>query len=346
MKKPFKILCIDGGGIKGIFSAQVLAEFEEAFGSLTSEHFDLVCGTSTGGIIALGVAAGIPMKDVVKFYIENGPRIFAHKKKLWGYLEWPMILKQALAWSKYSDKELRKALKNVFKDKTIGQSQNLLCIPAFNITSSTPRIFKKDYGHLNQDDSKTFVEVALATSAAPTYFPIQEIDHVQYVDGGIYANNPVLVALTEAVFKGYWIKPLAEREGDDFDGVQILSISSCTLPSGDFARFKRRSFVRWIKTLFDAYGNGQSKSDLFFIEQIKSHLDFEVSIKRVENAPLSCIQAKKVSMDKVGKSSMSILQGLGSIVGNNAKNDEVVKQLYSEKKTIDVTKLKTEGYGK
>ena len=156
----------------------------------------------------------------------------------------------------------------------------------------------------------------------------------------------MLVALTEAVFKGYWIKPKAEREDDDFDGVQILSISSCVLPSGDFAHFKRRSFVRWIKTLFDAYSNGQSKSDLFFIDQIKSHLDFEVNITRVENAPLSSIQAKKVSMDKVGKSSMSILQGLGSIVGNNAKNNEVVKQLYSEKKTIDVTKFKTEENGK
>ena len=77
MKNPFKILCIDGGGIKGVFSAQVLAEFEEAFNTSTSEHFDLVCGTSTGGIIALGVAAGIPMKDVVQFYIDNGPLIFS-----------------------------------------------------------------------------------------------------------------------------------------------------------------------------------------------------------------------------------------------------------------------------
>ena len=68
MNRPFKILCIDGGGIKGLFSAQVLAEFEEAFKTNTSDHFDLVCGTSTGGIIALGVAAGIPMSQVVDFY--------------------------------------------------------------------------------------------------------------------------------------------------------------------------------------------------------------------------------------------------------------------------------------
>ena len=102
MKKPFKILCIDGGGIKGVYSAQVLAEFEDAFKSSTSEHFDLVCGTSTGGIIALGVAAGIPMKDVVQFYFDNGPKIFTQRWKIGKLGEWLFTLKQAIVRSKYS----------------------------------------------------------------------------------------------------------------------------------------------------------------------------------------------------------------------------------------------------
>ena len=335
IKKPFKILCIDGGGIKGLFSAQVLAEFEEAFGTLTSEHFDLVCGTSTGGIIALGVVGGIPMKDVVQFYMDYGPQIFAQQWKVSKLGEWLFKLKQALVKSKYSDKALRNALEKVFGAKKIGESQNLLCIPAFNITNSAPRIFKKDYGHLNQDDNKTFVEVALATTAAPTYFPIQEIDSVQYVDGGLYANNPVLVGLTEAVFKGYWIKPENKRGPEDFDGVQILSISSCKVPTGDYARCKKRSFVRWISTMFDAYGEGQSKSNDFFINAIKAHLDFEIEIKRVENEPISRIQAQKISLDKASKDSLTILKGIGSFVGNNAKNDEKITQLFKEKKTID-----------
>lgn len=67
-KKKFKILCIDGGGIKGLYSAQVLAKFEESFNARLSDHFDLICGTSTGGIIALGVSARIPMKNIVEFY--------------------------------------------------------------------------------------------------------------------------------------------------------------------------------------------------------------------------------------------------------------------------------------
>lgn len=86
MKKPFKILCIDGGGIKGLFSAQVLAKFEEVFSTNISDQFDLICGTSTGGIIALAASAKIPMSDVVSFYKDKGPLIFSEHKKgfFWG----------------------------------------------------------------------------------------------------------------------------------------------------------------------------------------------------------------------------------------------------------------------
>ena len=339
MNKPFKILCIDGGGIKGIYSAQVLAEFEEAFGTTISEHFDLVCGTSTGGIIALGVAGGIPMKNVVNFYIEHGPTIFAQGWKCGGVGDKIMTVKQALFTSKYSQKSLRKALQSVFGDKKIGESQNLLCIPAFNITNSSPRIFKKNYNLLNQDDEKTFVEVALATSAAPTYFPIQEIDNVQYIDGGVYANNPVMVGLIEAVYNGYWIKPEDKRGKDDYDGVQILSISSCILPSGDYAKRRRRSFLNWVPKLFDTYVDGQSKSYDYFIKQIKPHLDFEINITRVENQPLSSEQGKNISLDKAGKHSLKLLQGVGAITGNNAKTDPHVQYFFKEKKTVDISKL-------
>ena len=334
MQKPFKILCIDGGGIKGVFSAQVLAEFEEAFTTLTSKHFDLICGTSTGGIIALGVAGGIPMKKVVQFYVDNGPRIFAQRWKKYK-LGWLLTLKQTLIKSKYSDKILREALVEVFGEKKIKESQNLLCIPAFNITTSAPRIFKKDYKHLNQDDEKTFVDVALATTAAPTYFPVQEIDTVQYVDGGLYANNPILVGLAEAVFKGYFIKPKDKREAEDYDGVQLLSISSCNVPTGDYAKKKRRSFLNWKSTLFDAYGDGQSKSNIFFINQIKPHLDFDIEITRVENNPVSRIQAEKISLDKAGEDSLNILKSIGSITGNNAKNESAVINFFKENKTIN-----------
>ena len=107
-KHPFKILCIDGGGIKGLFSAQILAKFEEVYDTKISEQFDLICGTSTGGIIALAASANISMSDVVNFYKEKGPKIFAQKRKknlgkLW------LKIKQICYKGKYSNEELRKA---------------------------------------------------------------------------------------------------------------------------------------------------------------------------------------------------------------------------------------------
>lgn len=95
----------------------------------------------------------------------------------------------------------------------------MLCIPAYNLTEGKPRIFKFDYDNFNQDNYKTYVDVALATSAAPTYLPIHTINRTNYVDGGVYANNPILVGLTEYLFK--W------ADKGMFDGVDILSISSC-----------------------------------------------------------------------------------------------------------------------
>ena len=83
-KHPFKILCIDGGGIKGLFSAQILANFEEVYDTKISEQFDLICGTSTGGIIALAASANISMSDVVNFYKKKGQKSSLKRgKKIW-----------------------------------------------------------------------------------------------------------------------------------------------------------------------------------------------------------------------------------------------------------------------
>ncbi len=106
MRKPFKILCIDGGGIKGLFSAQVLAKFENVFKTNISDQFDLICGTSTGGIIALAASAKIPMSDVVRFYKEKGPIIFAQKRK--GFVGQILLrFKQLCYKGKYDNKEFK-----------------------------------------------------------------------------------------------------------------------------------------------------------------------------------------------------------------------------------------------
>ena len=335
-KKNFKILCIDGGGIKGLYSAQVLAKFEESFNTRLSDHFDLICGTSTGGIIALAASAKIPMVDVVKFYEEHGPNIFASKWKIFAKLGNNILaFKQALFTSKYSQKPLRNALVSVFGNKTIKESWNLLCIPAYNLSNAKPRIFKRDYDTLDQDGNKTYVDVALATAAAPTYLPIKEIENLDYVDGGLFANNPVVVGLTEYLYK--W----ANR--GMFDGVDILSISSCEKSLGWSPKGRRLSFLKWSDYLFDCYSHGQALSDEFFIQQLinSDSLKFKLNVVRVANNPLSGQQEKYVSMDNASKHSIKVLNQIGKATGALYKEKEEVKAFFKTKKTIN-----PEDYGK
>lgn len=332
MKKPFKILCIDGGGIKGLYSATVLSVFEETYKTSCSDHFDLICGTSTGGIIALAISLKIPMNEAVCFYQKYGPDIFSQKKKIWPINDFLLSLKQALFSSKYSQKQLKKALINTFGNKTIGDSNNLLCIPAYNMTVAGPRIFKKDYGVLNQDDKKTYVDIALATTAAPTYLPVVEIDDIMYADGGLYANNPTLIGLSEALFK--WMKPKKDRNDDDYDGVQILSISSFEKACGVVPGKKNRSFLNWKDTLFDSYTIGQNKSTLFFLDVVREHLDFELEITRIVNEPLSPDQSQISEMDNASPKTIKQLHGIGLQTGMCNKDKNEIKKFFDTPKTV------------
>lgn len=337
MGKTFKILSIDGGGIKGLYSAQVLSRFEDIFNTKISDHFDLICGTSTGGIIALAASAKIPMSNVVNLYDNDGPKIFSqwfkYKMPLCGGNPGNFILKikQSLFCSKYSGKHLEKALKREFKDMTLKESNNLLCIPAYNITTATPRVFKKDYDTLTEDSGKTYVEVALATAAAPTYLPIRAINDNEYIDGGLWANDPTLVGLTEFVFK--ILKPKNERTEEDYNSVEILSISSCEKNGGEAPKCRHRSFLGWSNTLFDIYSNGQAISNKVFLNKVKPFLDFDLNITRVVNKPLSAEQDSYIDIDNASKKSRQLLRGIGKETAANYKENEKIKMFFTETKT-------------
>ena len=326
-KKPFKILCIDGGGIKGLYSAQILAKFENIFNCKISDHFDLICGTSTGGIIALGISLGIPMSDICNFYETHGPTIFCaktQKLRLGKYLHY---FKQICYRGKYSNKYLKKALISVFGNRTLQESQNLLCIPAYNITMARPRVFKKDYGSYTEDGTKQYVDVALATAAAPTYFPVKEINNHQYIDGGVWANNPTLVGLTEFIIN------FADKHS--YQGVDILSISSIIKPSNELHKKTERSFVDWKDTLFDTFSTGQSRTTDFFIQKVQKSFKFPIRYKRIEHDSLSETQLSVIDMDKADEKAIKALKAIGTDTGIKFKDDDFVKQMFETLKTYN-----------
>lgn len=187
----FQILAIDGGGIKGIFSAAFLAALEQDLGTRIVDHFDLIAGTSTGGIIALGLGLGLSPKQIVEFYVEWGPKIFP-KRVGSGLRHWIM--------SKYACMPLETAAQECFGQKVLADSTKRLVIPSFNLDEDDVYIFRtRHHERLRRDYKVPAWKIALATSAAPTYFPAYRgVDALRLVDGGVWSNNPTMVSIVEA----------------------------------------------------------------------------------------------------------------------------------------------------
>lgn len=208
-KNRRRILALDGGGIKGAFAAAFLATIEEATGKRVAHYFDLIAGTSTGGIIALGLGLGMSGREIVQFYVNDGPRIFDQQKSLDsnGWLSGMAATVAAsckrgkqLAAPKYDPTQLKNALERAFQSKRLGDSAVRLVIPAYHADKEDVYVFKtKHHPRLQMDWKESAVNVALATAAAPTYFQAHAMPSgAPLIDGGIWANNPAGLAAVEA----------------------------------------------------------------------------------------------------------------------------------------------------
>ena len=193
----FRILSIDGGGIKGIFPAAILTYLEEnrLDGQPIGDHFDLIAGTSTGGIIALGLGAGLPARSLLDLYVNEGYRVFPPMRRQKG-----RRLFRRLWRNRYDRAPLDELLRQTLGDRTLRESRYRLLIPATEARHGDPAVYKSPHhpGYF-LDGDKPMAEVAAATSAAPTYLEPVVQDGYTLLDGGIWANNPTLMALVEAL---------------------------------------------------------------------------------------------------------------------------------------------------
>ena len=189
----FQILSLDGGGVKGLFSAALLAQLEEDCGVSVADHFDLITGTSTGGLIALGLGAGLRPREIVEFYLSDAPTIFADRTGLKGI--------RRLWAPKFSAAPLEVALKRRFGERTLGQSVKRLIVPSYNLADDDVYLFRTPHHErLKRDYRVAMWRVAMATTAAPTYFAAYRgVDRIPLADGGLWANNPSMVAIVEAI---------------------------------------------------------------------------------------------------------------------------------------------------
>ena len=196
--RDFRILSIDGGGMRGLFPASFLAGLEDRYldGLSVADYFDLIVGTSTGGIIALGLGAGLSASDMRDLYVQRGKDIFPPRRGLNKVFH--SIGRVVLHG--YDSEALERVLREFLGDTLLGESGVRLCIPSFEGEHSEVFVFKTPHHQdFKLDWREEMVKVALSTSAAPTYFRPLDDGGYRFVDGGIWANNPVMIGLTEAL---------------------------------------------------------------------------------------------------------------------------------------------------
>ena len=207
MGKTFNILSIDGGGFRGAYSAHLLALIEEKQGVQWKSHFNLFAGTSTGSIIAAGLACGKTARDLAAIYKDHGETIF---KKRWG-------LRKGYLASRYSNKALKSQLLEIFGDIKLGDVDVPLLIPATNIGLGCVHVFKSKYDDGFIRDPNVLVrDAVLASCAAPTYFAPHKVDENLLSDGGLWANNPSLAATIDA----------KKRCQQNLEDIRVLSIGT------------------------------------------------------------------------------------------------------------------------
>jgi len=213
-KRIFKILSIDGGGILGLYSIDLIKRIQAEFlDKPFYEEFQLITGTSTGGIIALGLAQGKTPEEIVEFYTAYAKKIFPRWRSLlflWGILH-----------NKYSNKELEKALSLFFGEATISDCKTAVCIPVIDVSNCQPMIFKtNNSGTQKRDLTVKLKDIAFATSSAPSFFPIYSFGEYRgLMDGGLWQNNPTLCGVIEACncFVG------ADK---DYNSIRVMSIGN------------------------------------------------------------------------------------------------------------------------
>lgn len=223
----FQILALSGGGFRGLYTAKILADIEDEIKEPIARRFDLIAGTSVGGILALAIAMEIPAKRIVDLFVKHGEQIFKRRLSLRGIWRAPFSL---------APLQNLLSADNLFGEHMLGQCKHPVIIPAINYSTGKPVIFKTPHHpDFKRDHLHRIVDIALATSAAPAYFPRHTFNNNQYVDGGLYANAPGLLGIHEAqtffqqdvkqihllsvgtMSSKFTVDPRRNREGGTFD---------------------------------------------------------------------------------------------------------------------------------
>ncbi len=352
--KNFKVLSIDGGGLRGLYSASFL----QGLANLASnrfntnivdfgKEFDLIVGTSTGAILGCGLAYGIPLREIIDFYINVGNKIFPRplpKSKL------QLLLQNRRKLNQQGDKALKQALQGAFGDETLAsiyeRKEIGVVIPSLNLTTHKSWVFKTphDSTSSHRDDAYSLVDVCLASSAAPVYRSLAVIKKPgksstknMFVDGGLWANNPILVALIESL-----------RIADSKQDIQIFSLGTSAAPNGSMHNPEK---PHWGLT---EWGFGSKAIELSMDAQtgvaeemanmLAKNIDRNIKITRFPEPSIPREHAKLLGLDNASKQACDLLQQLAGmaidqtnqLMDSEHSDGQLISQLLGKKNNAQI----------
>ena len=305
----FQILSLIGGGIRGAFVTSFLYELEQKLGRPIAESFDLIAGTSTGGIIAAGLAMGLSAEKMHDFYVRYGEKIFTPRPKFKanGYMKlvfptanWVFEKRtggqlDAFLRARYCPDALYKSFNEGFGSSTLGNINfTRLIIPVVNLTKGEPHLFRSPHIEEAVEDSDLRItDVLVAATAAPTYFPHKTIKDEDFADGGLWASDPSIHAIAEAMR----IRRDCRRDTCDpvfeIEDVHLMSVGtgkanfSLTPPGSDAGMLYWARHVADVMSISQVQGVHQPLK--FWLGDRYTHVNFEMDehwgLDEVQNIP-------------------------------------------------------------
>lgn len=243
-----RIAAFRGGGLRGLLPALALSRVEKDFPGWHKKA-DVLAGTSTGGFLAMGLAAGLHPDKLVQLYTEKADRIFTDSA--WDNITDLSVAGVSLRGAQYNSEGLHEVLVETFGDRCLGDLERDVLIPTFDLDNqgTNPRHWKPKFYSRSHDPDELVVDVGMRTSAAPTYFPTYQ----GFVDGGVVCNDPTVAAMA------YMIR---EKMDDGLAALVVGSMKVITFGTGSVPKYiegegsKDWGGLQWIRHLLDLLMDG------------------------------------------------------------------------------------------
>lgn len=281
--RKFRILAIDGGGLRGVVPLSILKKVEAFTGKPIWKCFDLIAGTSTGGLLACGLtmplSAGVQqakytIDDLMKVYMDRGKEIFPPRNSLFKKLQ----AINDVSNPKYSDKGVQTVFSDVLGQARMNDCLSDIMLTCYDLNNNTPLFFKSRSSRKNPEQNVLLYDICRATSAAPTYLPAYEFEypnddeqpHRLCVDGGVFINNPALGALAEfSKNKNEYALVYQDIEEIEYKDVHVLSVGTGTY-SGTISasQAKSKGLLFWATKISDLMMRGVNSATDYEMMQI------------------------------------------------------------------------------